>query len=64
VSHSAESESSLESELRELAASALPKFKQPRKYIFVEELPYTATGKIQRFKLRQQLRNKEQSAKK
>jgi len=64
VSRSAQSESALlEAELRELATSALPKFKQPRKYIFVEELPYTATGKIQRFKLRQQLRNKEQSAK-
>jgi len=46
----------LETELRESAASALPKFKQPRKYVFVKELPYTATGKIQRFKLRQSLR--------
>jgi benzoate-CoA ligase family protein len=63
VSHSAESEASLESELRELAASALPKFKQPRKYIFVTELPYTATGKVQRFKLRQALREKSSVAK-
>lgn len=46
----------LEKELRELAAASLPRFKQPRKYLFVPELPYTATGKIQRFKLRQQLR--------
>lgn len=45
-----------ESQLRELAAKSLPRFKQPRKYFFVSELPYTATGKIQRFKLRQQLR--------
>src|ERR1700752_599082 len=44
-----------ERELRELAKS-LPKFKQPRRYVFLNELPYTATGKIQRFKLRQQLR--------
>lgn len=47
----------LEEELRALAASSLPRFKQPRKYLFVNELPYTATGKIQRFKLRQQLRD-------
>jgi benzoate-CoA ligase len=46
----------LEHELRKLAAESLPRFKQPRKYIFVSELPYTATGKIQRFKLRHQLR--------
>ena len=46
----------MEHELRKLAAESLPRFKQPRKYFFVSELPYTATGKIQRFKLRQQLR--------
>jgi benzoate-CoA ligase len=46
----------LEHELRKLAAESLPRFKQPRRYVFVNELPYTATGKIQRFKLRQQLR--------
>ena len=45
----------LESGLRDLAAASLPRFKQPRKYVFVDELPYTATGKIQRFKLRQSL---------
>lgn len=48
----------LEKELRELAAASLPRFKQPRKYVFVSELPYTATGKIQRFKLREGLRTK------
>ena len=46
----------LEQEVRALAAESLPRFKQPRKYVFVAELPYTATGKIQRFKLRQDLR--------
>jgi len=56
VSDNAESEALLESDLRGLAASALPKFKQPRRYVFVTELPYTATGKIQRFKLRQSIR--------
>ncbi|HET9479377.1 MAG TPA: benzoate-CoA ligase family protein [Pyrinomonadaceae bacterium] len=49
---------SLEQELRESAAAALPRFKQPRRYLFVSELPYTATGKVQRFKLRQALRVK------
>jgi len=47
----------LEHELRKLAAESLPRFKQPRQYVFIPELPYTATGKIQRFKLRQQLRS-------
>lgn len=42
----------VENELRELARDSLPRFKQPRRYVFVKELPYTATGKIQRFKLR------------
>jgi benzoate-CoA ligase len=42
--------------LRELARAGLPRFKQPRRYVFVDELPYTATGKIQRFKLRERLK--------
>lgn len=62
VSEELESRSELESELRDLAGSALPRFKQPRRYVFVGELPYTATGKVQRFKLRQQLRAKGSSA--
>ncbi|HSS22213.1 MAG TPA: benzoate-CoA ligase family protein [Pyrinomonadaceae bacterium] len=45
----------LEKSLRALADDNLPRFKRPRKYIFVDELPYTATGKIQRFKLRERL---------
>jgi benzoate-CoA ligase len=45
-----------EETLRALCESALPRFKQPRRYFFVSELPYTATGKVQRFKLREQLR--------
>jgi benzoate-CoA ligase family protein len=47
----------LEHELRKLAAESLARFKQPRRYVFVTALPYTATGKIQRFKLRQELRS-------
>jgi benzoate-CoA ligase family protein len=48
-----------EKELRALCEDALPRFKQPRRYIFVSELPYTATGKVQRFKLRERLRSSE-----
>jgi len=50
--------SEIEGELRALAAASLPKFKRPRRYIFLTELPYTATGKIQRFKLRRDLRER------
>jgi benzoate-CoA ligase len=49
-------QAALEQELRELARQTLPRFKQPRRYVFVNDLPYTATGKIQRFKLRERLR--------
>ena len=52
--------SELEQALRELARATLPRFKQPRRYLFVEELPYTATGKVQRFKLRERLRKNEE----
>jgi benzoate-CoA ligase family protein len=43
-------------DLRQHCEATLPRFKQPRRYIFVSELPYTATGKVRRFKLREQLR--------
>jgi benzoate-CoA ligase len=49
----------IESKLRALCEAALPRFKQPRRYLFISELPYTATGKVQRFKLREQLRRSE-----
>jgi benzoate-CoA ligase family protein len=39
--------------LQEFVTSRLPSFKRPRHVEFVSELPKTATGKIQRFKLRQ-----------
>jgi benzoate-CoA ligase len=47
---------SVENDLRVLCEKALPRFKQPRRYIFMNELPYTATGKVRRFKLRERLR--------
>src|SRR5215213_6889147 len=60
VKQEVESDSAqLEHELRKLAAESLRRFKQPRRYVFVAELPYTATGKIQRFKLRQDLRTQQ-----
>jgi len=46
----------VENDLIKLAAASLPRFKRPRQYKFVKELPYTATGKVQRFKLRESLR--------
>ncbi len=45
-------EQGLEKELMEFVAGKLPKFKRPRGIRFIDELPKTATGKIQRFKLR------------
>jgi benzoate-CoA ligase len=47
---------SIKKALRALCEGTLPRFKQPRRYLFVSELPYTATGKVQRFKLRERLR--------
>jgi benzoate-CoA ligase len=54
--HEGEAEDVVEQSLRALCETALPRFKQPRRYFFISELPYTATGKVQRFKLREQLR--------
>ncbi len=39
-------------QLQEFVLSRLPVFKRPRKIQFIAELPKTATGKIQRFRLR------------
>ncbi len=46
------SNENLASELREFLAARLPKFKRPWGIHFSDDLPKTATGKIQRFKLR------------
>jgi benzoate-CoA ligase family protein len=53
--NSDDDDAELEQQLSNLARENLPRFKQPRRYVFVDELPYTATGKIQRFKLRERL---------
>ncbi|MCW8969897.1 MAG: benzoate-CoA ligase family protein, partial [Rhodospirillales bacterium] len=42
----------LEAELSEHCKAGMARYKFPRWFNFVEELPKTATGKIQRFKLR------------
>ena len=38
--------------LQEFVKNRLAPFKYPRRIEFIEELPKTATGKIQRYKLR------------
>jgi benzoate-CoA ligase family protein len=43
----------LADELREFLRRKLPSYKIPREIQFLDELPRTATGKIQRYKLRQ-----------
>ncbi len=45
-------EQEMQATLMEYLSSNLPKFKRPWGVRFVEDLPKTATGKIQRFKLR------------
>ncbi len=47
-----ERSTALESELKAFVKERLAPFKYPRTIEFVEDLPKTATGKIQRFKLR------------
>jgi benzoate-CoA ligase family protein len=42
----------LSKEIMEEAAKKLPRFKRPQRIHFMEQLPRTATGKVQRFKLR------------
>ena len=41
-------------ELQEFARERLAKFKVPKRIIFVDELPKSGTGKIQKFVLREQ----------
>jgi benzoate-CoA ligase family protein len=49
----AEGTPALASELQQYVRAALPEYKRPRWVAFVPELPRTATGKLQRFKLAQ-----------
>ena len=43
----------LERELQEHVKQTIAPFKYPRKVVFVDALPRTETGKLQRFRLRQ-----------
>lgn len=43
----------MKEELRQYVKSRLAPYKVPRRVLFLDELPKTATGKIQRFKLRE-----------
>ena len=43
----------LKAQILAKAAESLPRFKQPKRIHFIEQLPRTPTGKVQRFKLRQ-----------
>ena len=53
--------SSLAEELKAFAAGKLSSYKQPEWIEFVDSLPKTATGKVQRFKLRERLATTEQA---
>ena len=44
----------LKNELLEHCKNTLARYKYPRWFNFVDDLPKTATGKIQRFKLRRE----------
>jgi benzoate-CoA ligase family protein len=46
-------EDALEDDLRKFACSRLPQYKVPTHIQFIEEMPRTSTGKIQRYKLRE-----------
>jgi len=46
----------LKKELREFAGSRLPHYKAPTQIEFLDEMPRTSTGKIQRYKLRAEAR--------
>ncbi len=44
--------SALAEQIKEEAAKTLPRYKRPQRIHFMEQLPRTPTGKVQRFKLR------------
>jgi acyl-coenzyme A synthetase/AMP-(fatty) acid ligase len=53
LSAGARRSSELAEELQAFVRERLPSYKVPQEVCFLEELPKTATGKIQRFRLRQ-----------
>ena len=52
VAEGADGNEALAGELLEHCKDSLARYKYPRWFNFVDELPKTATGKIQRFRLR------------
>jgi benzoate-CoA ligase family protein len=46
-------DSEIADELKSHASGLLPRYKQPKRIYFLDQLPRTATGKMQRFKLRE-----------
>jgi acyl-coenzyme A synthetase/AMP-(fatty) acid ligase len=48
-----EPDTALADQITVQAAVTLPRFKRPKRIHFVDQLPRTATGKVQRFKLRE-----------
>jgi 2-aminobenzoate-CoA ligase len=44
----------MEKELQEFVKQTIAPFKYPRRVVFCDAMPRTETGKLQRFKLRQQ----------
>ncbi len=55
LKHGYEASSALEKELQDFVRSKTARYKYPRWVEFVDELPRTASGKVQRFKLRAML---------
>ncbi|WP_133648151.1 benzoate-CoA ligase family protein [Paraburkholderia flava] len=55
LKHSADASDTLTDELKTFVKARLAPHKYPRDIVFVDDLPKTATGKIQRFKLRELL---------
>jgi benzoate-CoA ligase len=52
----------LAAELQQFARSRLADYKRPRWVEFVDALPMTATGKVQRFKLRERAARQRETA--
>jgi benzoate-CoA ligase family protein len=53
-----EPDEKLRTEIIAKAAESLPRFKQPKRIHFMDQLPRTPTGKVQRFKLRELARSR------
>jgi fatty-acyl-CoA synthase len=49
-----EGEETTEDELREFCRASIARYKVPRYFKFVDEFPMTVTGKVQKFKMREQ----------